>query len=268
MADSKIPIALQIYSVREDAERDLRGVLKQVAAWGYGGVEFAGFYGHDADTVAGWLEEFGLACPATHTALNLLDDKHFDGTVAFHQTIGCDTVLVPWLPVEKRNSLDACRAAADVFIQLLEKLRPLGLRTGFHVHDQDVLPLEPPAGDGRSPWELFAEFTPHDFLLEYDTANGLGGGTDPAATIRRHPGRGELLHLKEFGDGTGTLRGADGQGKAALGEGDVDWPAVFAAAEEVGGTRWYIVEQEGHPTLSPMDAAQRCLTNLTALLER
>ncbi|MEM7626755.1 MAG: sugar phosphate isomerase/epimerase [Planctomycetota bacterium] len=262
------PIALQLYSVREAAKADLRGVLKQVAEFGYDGVEFAGFHGHGAAQVKAWLDEYGLQCPSTHTGLHELGDDVFDDVVAYHRAIGCDTILVPWLPLEKRNTLASCNETAAFFLELFDKFTALGIRTGFHVHAEDVVPLEPPAGDGRSPWDIFADATPAEFILEYDTANGLEGGTDPVATIHKHPGRSELLHLKEFGDGTGRLAGRDGQSQAALGAGDVDLAAVLAAAREVGGTRWYIVEQEGHPTLGEMDAAKACLDSLRRVLGR
>lgn len=262
------PIALQLYSVRDSAKADLQGVLKQTAAFGYDGVEFAGFHGHSAEQVKAWLDEYGLACPSTHTGIEQLEDAAFDATVAYHQTIGCDTILVPWLPVEKRNTLASCSDTAAFFLKLLDKLTALGLRTGFHIHAEDALPLEPPAGDGRSPWDIFAEATPANFILQYDTANGMDGDTDPVATIRKHPGRSQLLHLKEFGDGTGTLKGKAGQSQAVLGSGDVDLPGVLKAAQEVGGTTWYIIEQEGHPTLSEMDAAQQSLAGLKKVLGR
>jgi len=261
------PIALQLYSVREAAKQDLHGVLKQVAGWGYNGVEFAGFHGHPAEQVKAWLDALGLACPSTHTSLELLGEGAFDQTVAFHQTIGCDTILIPSIPLEKRNSLASCGETAGFFLTLIEKLRAHGMRTGFHLHAEDVLVLEPPAGDGRSPWDVFAELTPEDFILQYDTANAMDGGADPVAAIRKNPGRSQLLHLKEFGDGRGSLRGRGGQGQAALGDGDVDWPGVLAAAQEVGGTQWYIIEQEGHPTLDEMDAAEQCLTGLKKILD-
>lgn len=262
------PIALQLYSVRETAKADLHGVLKEAAAWGYDGVEFAGFHGHDAAQVREWLDACGLKCPSTHTPFAAMADDKFDATVAFHQTIGCDTILIPWLQEDKRNSLESCTQTAAFFSSLIEKVRALGLRTGFHVHAEDVLLLEPPAGDGRSPWAIFAELTPEDFILQYDTANGMDGGTDPVATIRAHPGRSQLLHLKEFGDGTGTLRGKAGQSQAVLGRGDVDLPGVLDAARDVGGTQWYIIEQEGHPSLNEMDAAEQSLAGLKKVLGR
>jgi len=266
------PIALQLYSVRDAAKADLQGVLKAVAAMGYDGVEFAGFHGHRAEHIKAWLDEYRLACPSTHMGLHELGDDDFDAVAAYHQTLGCDTVLVPWLPPEKRNTLAACRETAALFMKFYEKFTDrgfrTGFRTGFHIHGEEALPLEPPAGDGRSPWDIFADATPDDFILEYDTANGMQGHADPAAAIRKHPGRTQLLHLKAFGDGTGTLAGIDGQSQATLGQDDVDLPGVLQAAREVGGTRWYIVEQEAHPTLGELDAARQSLAGLKKALGR
>lgn len=260
------PIALQLYSIREQAKADLHAVLKELGSWGLDGVEFAGFHGHDAATVKAWLDEAGLKCPSTHTPLDALLDEQFDTTVAFHQAIGCDTILIPWVPAEKRDSLDACLATAEQFNTLLEKLRPLGLRTGFHVHHGDITPLQPPAGDGRSAWDVIADATPDDFIMQYDTANGMVGGADPVEPIRKHPGRATLLHLKEYGDGTGTLKGRDGDGVSSVGDGDIPWRDVIEAATTVGGTQWFIIEQEGHKTLDHMAAARRSLDNLKAML--
>ena len=140
------------------------------------------------------------------------------------------------------------------------------MRLGFHLHFADLVPLAPPTGDGRCAWDILAELTDDDFLLQYDTANGMSAGTDPVAGIRANPGRSVMLHLKEFGDGTHRMRGREGHGHGAIGEGDVDWPAVFDAAEQTGGTQWYIVEQEGHARLNDMEAAHLCLTKLQRLL--
>ncbi|MEL7087374.1 MAG: hypothetical protein AAGL98_02850, partial [Planctomycetota bacterium] len=141
------PIALQLYSVRDAAKADLGGVLRQVAGLGYDGVEFAGFHGHDAKRVKAWLDEYGLRCPSTHTGLHELGDASFDDVVAYHRTIGCDTILVPWLPPEKRDTLAGCRETVAFFLKLLDRLAAVGMRTGFHVHAEDVVPLRPPAGD-------------------------------------------------------------------------------------------------------------------------
>ena len=41
----KLPIAIQLYSVRDDMEKDFYGTVKKVKELGYEGVEFAGLFG-------------------------------------------------------------------------------------------------------------------------------------------------------------------------------------------------------------------------------
>ena len=97
---------LQMYSVRDITGKDLKGALKQVADIGYKYVEFAGFFGHEAKEVKGWLDEFGLTASGTHTGINpLLDD--FEGTVKYHKAIGCPTIIIPGADLSSQEKLDA-----------------------------------------------------------------------------------------------------------------------------------------------------------------
>ncbi len=249
-----LPIALQLYSVKNDAADDLPGVLNQVAAWGYDGVEFAGLHGHAPDQLQRQLHDLGLRCAGAHVPVHLLDDDQIDQTIEDYLALGSPYLIVPYLPEERRDSPESTLETAQWFAQLAERLAPHDLRTGFHAHHIDVRPFD----DGRSPWDILAANTPESFILQYDTANGMDGGADPVAPIRDHPGRAVTLHLKEYSR-------EHGHGHSVIGEGDVPWAEVFDAATDVGGTRWYIVEQEGHPTLAPMDAARRCLDNLRGM---
>ncbi|MEG2701497.1 MAG: sugar phosphate isomerase/epimerase, partial [Clostridia bacterium] len=88
-------MGLQLFSVRDITEKDLHGALEQVAALGYDRVEFAGFFGHPAQEVRGWLSELGLRVSGTHTGLEALE-QDFAGVVAYHKAIGCDALIVPW----------------------------------------------------------------------------------------------------------------------------------------------------------------------------
>lgn len=249
-----IPIALQLYSVRNDAKQDLFGVLRRVKAMGYDGVEFAGYHGHAAADIKRVLDETGLKAAGTHVGLGEFAPEKLEATVDFHRTLGCENLIVPWLPEDRRNTRAATEATAKELTDVAQRLRPHGMRTGFHAHAADMKPI-----DGqRSAWDILAENTPREFVLEYDTANGMDGGADPVAPIEAHPGRGLLTHLKEF-------HRNGGHGKGAIGEGDVPWGRVLAACEKAG-TRWYVIEQEGHPTLSAMEVAERSLVNLKKLM--
>jgi len=244
---SRIPYALQLYSVREDCARDLAGVLKEVAQMGYQGVEFAGFYDHRARDVRGMLDDNGLACAGSHTPLAHLQGDALDGTVALNKEIGNRFLIVPGMPEEYRQSLDTWKRAADVFNGIAERLAPVGMSVGAHNHTAELTPL-----DGVLPWDAFFAQARNDVVMQMDTGNARAAGADATDLLTRYPGQAATVHLKEWTD--------DPKG-ALIGEGKIDWPKVFDLCESVGGTQWYIVEQEQYP-YPPMVCARKCLDNI------
>ena len=91
--------------------------------------------------------------------------------------------------------------------------------------------------------------------MQLDTGNAMHGGADPIPFLERYPGRAVTVHLKEF---------SRTNPKVLLGEGEVRWEEVFRLCESVGGTEWYIVEQESYP-YPPLESVERCLKNLRAM---
>jgi sugar phosphate isomerase/epimerase len=244
-----IPIAIQLYSVRDDCAQDLMGTLAKVAEMGYEGVEFAGYHGHTAEAIKAKLDELGLACEGAHVGISQFDDENFEETVAFHKTIGCKWLVSPWIPSEMRESEASTLETCKMLTSLVEKLAAHGLQTGFHAHDGDMKPLD----GGKSAWTIFGENTPKEFLMQYDTANGMAGGADPVEPIRQFPGRGQSVHLKEY---SGV------HGAKVIGEGDVPWAEVFEACESGAGTEWYVVEHESYEGMTPIESIDICLKNL------
>jgi len=250
-----IPIGVQLYSVRDDSERDLFGTLAAVAKMGYDAVEFfsynggPGYHGKDAKEIRSVLDDLGLRVCGTHANITSMEGDVLSTTVEVHNILGCQNLIIPWIPEDRRNTPDACKATAEALTVIVERLRPLGYRAGFHVHDGDVKPLE----GGKSAWDLLGELTPSDFIMQYDTANGMSGGADPVAPILAFPGKGKSTHLKEFPHGT------------ILGQGTVPWAEVFKACETVGGTEWYVIEHESYEGVTPMEAIDLCLKGLRAL---
>lgn len=247
-----IPIALQLYSVRDDCAQDLLGTIAKVAQMGYDGVEFAGYHGHSAADIRKCLDDNGLKCAGTHAGYATLQDDEIAATIEFHKVLGCDNLIVPWLPEETRNTPEATKETSDKLNAISEKLKPHGMRTGFHVHSGDMHPLS----NGRSAWDLLGEYTTADFVMQYDTANGMAGGADPVQPILDWPGRGITTHLKEW---------SGEHGAKVIGEGMVPWDKVFDACERVAGTQWYIVEHESYEGMSPMEAVEACLKNLRGM---
>jgi len=242
----KIPIGLQLYSIRGEAAKDLPGVLKAVAEMGYQGVEFAGYYGHKAEDIRKLLDENGLKCCGTHTGLNTLSEENFQATVDFNKTLGNKYLIVPSLPGANRESAQALLETAKLFTELAKKAKPQGMVVGYHAHGGDFKKF-----DGQTGWDIIFSNSSPDVVMQLDIGNCLGGGGDPYAVLKKYPGRSATVHLKEHGGDRGSV----------LGEGDVDWEQVFRICETTGGTEWYIVEDE-RGAGSPLDRVKRGLENL------
>jgi len=251
-----IPIALQLYSVRKDCERDLPGTLEAVAKMGYEGVEFAGYYGRLAEELRAMLDDLGLAVAGTHIQLNTLLGDRLKETVAFNRTLGNRFLIVPGLPEQYRSSRKAWLEAAQVFNDIAEELAKDGadehhpMVTGYHNHHVEFKPM-----DGELPWDAFFGSTRQDVVMQIDLGNALHGGADPIPFLERYPGRALTVHLKEY---------SATNPKALIGEGDVDWEKVFRLCETVGGTEWYIVEQESY-AYPPLECVDRCLQALKTM---
>jgi sugar phosphate isomerase/epimerase len=244
---SKIPIALQLYSVRQDCAADLPGTLEAVAGMGYEGVEFAGYHDRTARELRQLCDQRGLKVVGTHIGLNTLLGDELEKTVAFNQTLGNRYLIVPGLPEERRNSRAAWLETARIFDQVAARLAAHGMRTGYHNHHIEFVPME-----GELPWDTFFGNTGKEVVMQLDTGNMYHGGAEPVGFLAKYPGRAQLVHLKEY---SGT------NDKALIGEGEVQWDQVFALCESSGGTEWYIVEQESY-AYPPLECADRCLQNL------
>jgi sugar phosphate isomerase/epimerase len=243
----KVPIALQLYSVRGDCAKDLAGVLEAVAKMGYVGVEFAGYYGHDPKEIRKMLDRNGLKCCGTHTGLGALLGDNLKGTIELHKTLGAKFINVPSMGHDRLGSPEAIVKTARLFNELAEKLKPAGMRVGYHSHGGDFRQF-----DGRTAWDIFFSNTKPAVNMQLDIGNCIGGGGDPYAILKKFPGRAATVHIKEHG----------GKPGAVIGEGDVKWKEIFALCEKPGGIEWYIVEQEGYGALSPLQVVKRCLVNL------
>lgn len=243
---AKIPIGLQLYSVRGECEKDLPGVIKAVGEMGYEGVEFAGYYGRSAEDLRKLLDESHLECCGTHIGLDTLLGDRLAETVAFNKTLRNPYLIVPGLPEERRNSIAAWTETAKIFNDIAAKLEGEGLRVGYHNHSAEFPPME-----GQIPWDVFASNTRKDVILQFDMGNAKHGGGDALAYIEKYPGRSGTVHVKEY---------SATDPKALVGEGDLPWPALVAACKTVGGTEWFIIEYESD-AYPPLESVRLCLEN-------
>ena len=251
-AAKKVPLALQVYSVREYASKDLRGTLKRIAEIGYKGVEFAGYYGNDAKDIRKWLDEAGLQAISTHLSVPALLEGQFEQTVEFEKTLGNKRLIVA-SGLSASCATDAGnQMTAYLFNEIAAKAAKVGMQIGFHAHFNDFTDV-----NGKTAWELFFSRTREDIIAQMDVGNCLHGGADPYAEVAKFPNRGKLLHVKAENE-----KGK--HGACVAGEGDtVDWNRMFDISENIGGVEWYIVEQEDCRDGSNLfDAVAECYENL------
>jgi sugar phosphate isomerase/epimerase len=244
---AKIPIALQLYSVREDCARDFPGTVTAVADMGYAGVEFAGYYDRSAAELRKMVDDCGLKVAGTHIGIDTLLGDQLQKTVEFNRTMGNKFLIVPGFPEQYRNSRAAWKKTAELMSEISEKVKPAGMRVGYHNHSIEFQELE-----GELPWDTFFGNASKDVVMQFDTGNAMHGGADPVPFLEKYPGRAITVHLKEFAK--------DGSAKI-VGDGDVPWKRVFELCETTGGTEWYIVEQEVY-AMPPLDCVKACLQNL------
>ncbi len=242
-------VGVQLYSVRDDCGKDLPGTIAKVAQMGYQGVEFAGYYGRSAADLKKMLDDNGIVCCGTHTGLDTLLGDNLQKTIDFNKAIGNKYLIVPGLPGEYTGSIEAWAKTGKLFAELAAKAKEQDMRVGYHNHSAEFQMKE-----GKLPWEVFLDNSGDDVVMQLDFGNAIHGGQgiDPIPYIYRYPGRAVTVHLKEY---------SKTNDKAVVGEGDIPWRAVFALCRAVGGTEWYIVEQESYAT-TPLESVEKCLANL------
>lgn len=247
---ARIPVALQVYSVRKEAAADLPGTLKAIKEAGYDGVEFAGYYERTAQELKQLLDDHGLVCAGTHTGLKTVEGDELARTIEFNRTLGNRNLIVPGLPAERRGGPAVWRENAKLFNELAERVSGTEMRVGYHNHGHEFQ-----EADGEVPWDVFGTETRPEVILQMDLGNAMHGGADPVPYLRKFAKKAVTVHLKDHDPEND---------KALLGEGKLNWDEVFAICEGTGTTEWYIVEQESY-AYPPLECVRRCRENLRTM---
>ena len=238
---AKPGVALQLFSLREQARADYGGALRAVKAAGYDAVENAfGYGGLSAPEVRRLLDELGMQVASSHIGSDRLRD-HLEEEVEFHLAIGCRDLVQAELPRADRQDEAAIRRWADQLGRIAARCRELGARLHYHSHAFEFRRF-----GGVTGLQILLEnealfWEPDVYWLSY-------AGEDPIAWIARYAARSRLLHLKDMRPGT---RPADpigenakdlaAYGSAALGDGELELEAPIRAATAV---QWLVVEQD------------------------
>jgi sugar phosphate isomerase/epimerase len=253
-AAGKVPVGLELYTVRDALTKDLVATVQAVGKMGYEVVEFYSPYfswtPEKAKEIRKVLDDLGVRCRSTHNDSTSLTAENLPKAMELNQIIGSQYLIMA--SPGRTTGIDSWKAVADRLNAAAEKLKPAGMFTGYHNHQTEWRPVE-----GQRPMDVLASSTTKDVVLQLDVGTCVEVGEDPVAWIKGHPGRIKSVHCKDW---------APDKGYAVLfGEGTSPWPKIFEAAESVGGVEYYLVEQEQGPPAEQLQRAAACLANYKKL---
>lgn len=280
-----LPVAIQLYSLRDEMAKDFKGTLKAVKEMGYDGVEFAGLYDHDPKEVKAMCDELGLVPISAHVTTDeyLCDEGGVPAVLDRWQAVGVKYVVIPYLVEDRRPGAarwkgeDVKNPTYDLMKAVGEGAIERGMQLLYHNHDFEFKNKV----DGKYMLEvLYDSFTPELLASELDTCWVNVGGEVPADYIKKFTGRAPVVHLKDF-HMTGSLPkhlyaliGIDEEESQAeentfefrpVGHGLQDMPAILASSIEAGA-KWVVVEQDDPtPGTTPLECAAKSISYLKGL---
>lgn len=270
-----LPVAVQVYSVRDSAEANLADTLRKIKEMGYDGVEFAGLYGYAPEYIKGLIDALELIPVSAHIPLDeMIADP--DKTFAAYQTIGVKFAAVPYVTPERRPGAEKFEETIETIAKLGEIAKKYGITLLYHNHDFEFTKV-----DGEYGLDILYKRVPKEFLeTELDTCWVNVGGEVPAEYIAKYNGRTPVVHLKDFymsgklPKHLYALIGIDEEEKEdepstfefrPVGHGMQDMPAILAASVDAGAG-WVVVEQDD-PSIgtTPMECAEKSIKYVKGL---
>jgi sugar phosphate isomerase/epimerase len=239
--NTKPPLGLQLYSLREQLPKDVPGTLKQVRDWGFEEVETFEPFGA---AIAPQLRAAGLKVASMHVGFDRLE-KDMPGVLRDADAVGATTVLNPSLPHEKFPATrEEILKAASSFRAWSKACRAAGKRFGYHVHGHEF----GPAPEGTL-FDVLAKEAGPDVGFEFDVYWIAYGGADPLGLMKKHAGRVWYTHLKDMAKGiVPTSPAAQREGsKAVLGTGQIDIKGILAAGPAAGVEIHFIEDESADP---------------------
>ncbi len=245
----KIPVGIEMYSVRTEMAKNIFEPVKAVAKMGYDGVEFYGPYMSwtidQAKEMRKLMDDLKIKCYSTHNGSDSFTDAKISKAIELNNILGSQYIVMA--SAGRVVGADGWKKVADTLSTSAEKVKGAGLKVGFHNHATEWKPV-----DGQRPMDILAKGTPKHVMLQLDIGTTIEAGVDPVEWIKSNPGRINCIHCKDYSKEKGY--------KVLLGEGASPWKEIFKAAEKKGGIEFYLVEQEGYD-LPPYEVAEKCLAN-------
>ncbi|AOS45833.1 Inosose dehydratase [Lacunisphaera limnophila] len=256
-------LGLQLWSLRDQMKADIPAALDWVKAQGLTEVETAGLGSYTAEQFLQLLNDRGLKAVSAHIGYDDLN-KDLAGAINTAKILGAKYVMTAWIPHGKEGlTAELTHQAIANFNKWGAAFRAEGITYGYHPHGYEFVPFS--SEGGKTAFDLMVEKTNPDHVsFEMDVFWVFHAGVDPAALLKKHPTRWTLLHVKDIRKGAVTglsTGGAPPIDNVAVGTGQIDWPAVLGAAQDIG-VKHYLIEDE---TPTPLVCIPDSLKYLRAL---
>lgn len=244
----RFPVGIQLYSLRDETEKDFVAVLERVAQIGYQGVEFAGYGGIEAADMKGHLERLGLEAVSAHLPLERLEN-HLQEEIAYAKVLGMNYLVCPWAEFEEIEDVDKLASSLN---KIGKACKEEGITFLYHNHDHEFVKI---AGDYILDL-LYAKTDPDYVKAELDLCWVSRGGVDEVAYVEKYRGRCPILHAKDYVTDP-VFR------QVEVGTGLVDFEGIQRIASKAG-VEWFIVEQEEY-TMDSFESIEISFNNLKQL---
>ena len=244
-----INIGLQLYTIRDECEKDFMSAIKKVAAIGYKGLEFAGYYGISAQVLRKVMDDLQLKAVNTHVSLRRMESD-FDEEVEYAKILGMDTITIPYLELDDRMDRDSLLKTAESIAIIDQKCRDNGIQLCYHNHDFEFEKI-----NGEYVLDILINKAKH-LKLELDTFWTSYAGLDTVLYMQKKSSRLIYVHLKDMIKDEKPIF-------AEIGEGCLDIKSYLKTAIECG-VEWVFVEQDVCTTQS-IECVKKSFDNLRNL---
>ncbi len=252
------PLGVQLYTVRDQAARDLPSVLEKISKIGYQEVEtYWDVYGHPAAELRRMISDHGLRVPSGH-----FDYEGLESKIDYAKALGVDYMICPILPEQMWGALDGYKRAADQFNIWGEKVHRSGMKFGFHNHNYEFRRFGETTG-----FETLMDSTdPELVCIEMDCYWIAQAGENSLQMFKLYGSRIKLLHLKDRKPGfpESQIKNDAAEHFTEVGAGTIDWKGILRAAEENGVKHFFVERDSGG--LPPFESLQLSFKNLQALV--
>ena len=273
---SSFKLGNQLYSVRNEMNKDMEGTIKAIAEMGYDCVEFAGYFGRTAEEVKAMCDKYGLEIPSVHQIHPPVLERP-EEEIKFLKTLGVKYFAIPYVGGDEWES--KYDTLLSEFKEVSALLKEAGIKLLYHNHDFELLIKH---GDGCVLDSIYSDLGTDVIAPELDMCWVHYSGNDPIAYVKKYGDVEEVLHLKDFEctklaggpvykliDAEGKAQGGDDKEASGfefrpVGYGRQEVPAILKAAEDTA-IKYVIVEQDEHPSGDALKDAKDSIEYLKSI---